>query len=164
VGAHSLLLIDLWGALMNTEVTEEITSFLAERQDLEVVDVRCTGVGSKTSIQVLLDKEGGISLDDLTEVNRQLSKKLDEWDPIAGAYMLEVSSAGLERPLTKLSHYQRFIGRKVKILLQPDNERRKISAVLAGVEGEIIILETESETLKLPFSKIKKANLVFVMK
>lgn len=146
-------------------ITEKIASFLGDRQDIEVVDVRHGSSGGKTVVQVLIDKEGGISLDDLTGINHQLSKAMDQWDVISGAYMLEVSSAGLERPLTKLQHYSRFSGRKVKILLHNpvEENRKRITGTIAGAEGDIIMVEAEEQMLRIPFTNIKKANLVFEM-
>lgn len=148
---------------MINELKGKIESFLAEDKDLEIVDVRLGASGGKKLVQVLLDKESGIGLDDLTEVNRRLSKALDKWEIIPGAYILEVSSAGLERPLTQIQHYSRFSGRKAKIqLFEPVGEkRRKITGIIRGVEGSTITIESDTEIFKLPFTNIKKANLVF---
>lgn len=151
---------------MRTELTERIESLLAEDVQLEVVDVRIgSGAGSKNSIQVLLDKEGGISLDDLTEINRRISKALDTWDLIPGAYILEVSSAGIERPLYKIENYARFSGRRVKVTLidSVGNCPKKFSGIIAGTDGSSIRFDLQGELIEIPFSNIKKANLVFEM-
>jgi ribosome maturation factor RimP len=149
---------------MIEQIREKIESLLAE-VSLEVVDVRLGGSGGRKLVQILLDKEGGISLDDLTEVNKRVGNALDEWDLIPGAYMLEVSSAGLERPLITIEHFQRFSGRKVKILLiEPINaNRRKITGYIKGVDGETVSVQEEAEEFKLDINNIKKANLVFEM-
>jgi len=150
---------------MISEVKEKIVSFLSHNKSIEVVDVRLGAYGGKTLVQVLLDKEGGIGIDDLTEVNRKLSKVMDEWDVLPAAYMLEVSSAGLDRPLLEVNHFIRFSGRKVKVLLYEPvgDNRRNITGVIIGVHGDIIDIESDSELFKISFKNMKKANLVFEM-
>lgn len=150
---------------MNKQIGTRIELALASFDDIEVVDVRCSGRGGKGLVQVFLDKEGGITLDDLTHINRYLSKEMDTWDVGTGAYMLEVSSAGLERPLTKLEHYVRFIQHSVKIELHEamDDNRRKYTGIIQGVQGDIISLETETGMVTIPYDKIKKANLIYVL-
>ena len=148
---------------MNRQIGERIEQALASFEDIEVVDVRCSGRSGKGLVQVLLDKGGGITLDDLTHINRFLSKEMDAWDVGKGAYMLEVSSAGLERPLTKLEHYGRFIQRKVKVELHQamEDKRRKYTGIILGVQGEVISIETETGIVVIPYAKIKKARLVY---
>ncbi|MGI6364544.1 MAG: ribosome maturation factor RimP [Bacillota bacterium] len=148
---------------MNRQIGEKIEKALAGFEDIEVVDVRFGSSGGKGLVQVLVDKGGGISLDDLTKINRFLSKEMDAWDVASGAYMLEVSSAGLERPLTKLEHFARFSQRKAKIVLHEalaDN-RKKYTGIIQRVQGDIIHLETETGMAEIPYAKIKKANLVY---
>jgi len=146
-------------------IKEKISSFISQNADIEVVDVRLGSQGGRMRIQVLLDKEGGISMEDLTEVNRRLSKAMDQWDMVSDSYLLEVSSAGLERPLTKLEHFKRFHGKKVKIVLKEPlvEKRRKLTGLIAGVEGDEVSIEDDAQVLNIDFSNIKKANLVFEM-
>lgn len=148
---------------MNSQIREKIESVLSEIENIEVVDVRFGSTGGKSLVQVLLDKEGGISLDDLTEVNRFLSREMDNWDTGTDAYMLEVSSAGLERPLTKLEHFDRFRQRKVKLMLHEPGEgnRKNYTGVITDVCGDSIFLHVESEPIEVVYSNIKKANLVY---
>src|SRR5690554_2206539 len=143
-------------------IKEKISSFISQDADIEVVDVRVGSQGGRMRIQVLLDKEGGISMEDLTEVNRRLSKAMDQWDMVSDSYLLEVSSAGLERPLTKLEHFKRFHGKKVKIVLKEPlvEKRRKLTGLIAGVEGDEVSIEDDAQVLNIDFSNIKKANLV----
>lgn len=149
---------------MNKQVGDRIQLALASFEDIEVVDVRCGGRGGKGLVQVLVDKEGGITLDDLTHINRFLSKEMDSWDVGTGTYMLEVSSAGLERPLTKLDHFIRFVQHKVKIELHEaiDDNRKKYTGIIHDVQGDLISLEVETGMIEIPYAKIKKANLVYV--
>lgn len=150
---------------MNDQIKGKIESFFADQQPLELVDVRIGGSGGKMLLQVLLDKEGGISLDDLTGVNRQLSKALDEWDLLSGAYMLEVSSAGVERPLVKMDDFKRFSGRKAKLLMHSplEENRKKVTGIIKEIIGDKIIIEAEDQAFEIQYENIKKANLVFEM-
>ena len=160
-----LLLINKRGYKMIDQLRDKIESLLIDPQDLEIVDVRLGGSGGKMLVQILLDKEGGIGLDDLTDFNRRVSSALDDWDLIPGAFMLEVSSAGLERPLITLEHFQRFIGNKAKVLLNEpiDNNRRKIIGYIKGAHASKVTVEDESDVYEINLNNIKKANLVFEM-
>jgi ribosome maturation factor RimP len=81
--------------------------------DLEDVVVR--RAGSRHLVQVVVDKDGGISLDDVADVSRVVSDALDASDAIAGAYVLEVGSPGVDRPLTEPRHWRRNVGRLVAV-------------------------------------------------
>ena len=86
---------------MNKQVIKErIEEYLTGNYDIEVVDIRFGSMAGKILVQILVDKTGGITLDDLSEINRNLSREMDAWDTGPDAFVLEVSSAGVERPLT----------------------------------------------------------------
>lgn len=129
--------------------------------DLELVDVEYLKEPTGWVLRVFLDKaEGGIDLDDCQRVSGALDKKLDEEDPISGAYSLEVSSPGLERPLTKKSDYQRFAGRLVQIRTYSGiHGRKRFEGVLEGLSEESVILNWEGETIEIPLELVAKANL-----
>src|SRR5690554_3425170 len=88
---------------------------IVESSEIELVDVEYVKEQSGWILRVFLDKPGGIDLDDCSRVSEELDEKLDQEDPIPGAYSLEVSSPGLERPLKKASDYQRFAGKLANI-------------------------------------------------
>ena len=99
-------------------IVELVTDWVDEiikGSDLELVDVEYVKESTGWILRVFLDKPGGIDLDDCQAVSAVLDKKLDQEDPIPGAYSLEVSSPGLERPLKKRADYERFAGRLVQI-------------------------------------------------
>jgi ribosome maturation factor RimP len=105
----------------------------------------------------------GVTLDDCSQVSRQVGAMLDVDNPIQGRYVLEVSSPGIDRPLFELRHYHRHIGSEVKIRLSsPINQRRQFKGRLQRVEGENIYIQVEDseESVVLPFSAIEKANVV----
>jgi ribosome maturation factor RimP len=119
-----------------------------------------SGAGSAV-LRVYIDHQRGITLEDCEAVSRQLGSVLDVEDPVAGHYDLEVSSPGLDRPLFKLEHFERFGGERARIrLLAKLNGRRRYDGVLAGVDGTTVLLDAEGERFELPFELIESARLV----
>jgi ribosome maturation factor RimP len=111
-------------------------------------------------LRVYIDNEAGITLDDCARVSYQLSGVLDVEDPVPGRYQLEISSPGLDRPLSKLEHFARFSGSLARLqLAHPIDGRRKFKARLAGVEDGHVLIQEGGETLRIPFESIEKARL-----
>ena len=141
---------------MITDWVEEIV----QNSDLELVDVEYVKEHTGWILRVFLDKPGGIDLQDCQRVSTILDKKLDEEDPIAGAYSLEVSSPGLERPLRKAADYERFAGRQVQIRTYSGiYGRKRFEGTLEGLLGENVLLKWEGETIEIPLELVSKANL-----
>jgi len=88
---------------------------LAEQLGLEIWDIEFKREGSEYFLRVFLDKEGGVSIQDCEAFSRALDPMLDEADPIDSSYCLEVSSAGIDRPLRRDSDYLRFLGSRVEV-------------------------------------------------
>ncbi len=113
-------------------------------------------------LRIILDKEGGITLGDCEEVSKRISALLDVEDVIPVSYLLEVSSPGLTRELTKASHFEFFQGRLVRVVLrEPIESRRDMKGYIEGVR-EGILQFREKETGKeyhIPLSLIARANL-----
>lgn len=106
-------------------------------------------------------RDAGVGLHDCEKVSRQVSSVLDVEDPIASHYTLEVSSPGMDRPLFCLAHYQRSIGEKVSIKLSRKFEERKnFAGIIAGVEGDEVVLRVDDDEYLLPVELIDKANIV----
>ena len=121
---------------------------------------------NKAMLRVYLDSDDGITVDDCGRASRQINAALDVEDPISGAYDLEVSSPGLERPLFSLEQYQRYVGHKVKVKLHvPLDDRRHFSGVIVSVsdDGQIKLdLEQDGSELMdvtLAFMDIAKGHL-----
>jgi ribosome maturation factor RimP len=112
-------------------------------------------------LRIYIDSENGILVDDCGKVSHQISGVLDVEDPIPGNYQLEVSSPGAERPLFKLSQFEQFIGHTVTVsLLKAINNRRKITALIQKIEGDIVFLSEAEQILEIPFAAMSKARLV----
>jgi ribosome maturation factor RimP len=112
-------------------------------------------------LRVYIDSEAGIVVDDCSKVSHQLSGVLDVEDPIPGNYQLEVSSPGMDRPLFKREHFERFVGSLAKVqLLRPLEGRRKFKARLQGLSGDSVVLEEDGLRYEIPLDLIDKARLV----
>ncbi|HHT91626.1 MAG TPA: ribosome maturation factor RimP [Firmicutes bacterium] len=133
---------------------------IIQGSDLELVDVEYVKEHSTWVLRVYLDKPDGIDLEDCQRVSQALDLKLDAEDPIPGAYSLEVSSPGLERPLKKASDYQRFKGRLVKIRTYSGlHGRKRFEGILEGLRDENVVLKWEGDTIEIPLELVAKANL-----
>jgi ribosome maturation factor RimP len=107
-------------------------------------------------------EDGRIGLDECADVSRAISKKLEENEIIDGAYRLEVSSPGIDRPLTRLEDFQKYRGFDTKIELNAPNEdgQKRFRGIVEGLEGHHIIFKTEDGTMKIEFASLSKAKLV----
>lgn len=127
----------------------------------ELVRVRLQG-GKRATLQIMAERpDGGIEVEDCAKISRGVSAVLDVEDPISGQYSLEVSSPGIDRPLTRPKDFDRYIGYAVKIeTAQLIDGRRRFKGVLEGVEdGEILVTIPEG-TIGLSFDMIADAKLV----
>src|SRR5947209_13121703 len=106
----------------------QIAAPLAAQEGLELIDAEIGGGGGRQILRIFIDKAGGVSLDDCSAVSRAVSAALDVEDPVDGAYDLEVSSPGLDRPLRTEEHFRKFAGEKVRVRTfgpVPECENRK---------------------------------------
>jgi len=128
----------------------------------ELVELEFLPQGRGGLLRLYIDHQPeAVTLDDCERVSRQVSSVLDVEDPVPGAYSLEVSSPGLDRPLRKLGDFQRFAGRRAKVeLTLPLNGRRRFTGILTGVEADEILMEVDGESFRLPVQQIGKAHLV----
>jgi ribosome maturation factor RimP len=139
----------------------ELATQIADGEAMEVIDVELRREGTRAGrvLRVYLDKEGGPNVDDLGRVSRQLSELLDSQDIVEGSYTLEVSSPGINRPLKKPEHFQRFIGKRVRIRTgDMIDGRRSFLGILSEVSGDTIRIEVEGKPYQIPFSMIEKSN------
>lgn len=129
---------------------------------LEVVKVTFHGGGRKV-LEVLIDRIDGdkVKVKDCRDASRNISAILDVEDVIKDKYFLEVSSAGIERPLVKLQDFERFVGREIKIRLkEPHNNNSSFKGKLLEVKDNDIIIKSKNVTLTFAYDNIKGANLI----
>jgi ribosome maturation factor RimP len=121
--------------------------------------------GRQATLQVMAERsdEVAMSVEDCAEISRSLSPLLDVADPIAGTYMLEISSPGIDRPLTRPEDYDRFAGREAKIeLLRPIAGRKRFRGRLNGTADGMIRLVIDGGEVRLPLDAVARARLVIV--
>lgn len=144
------------GEEMMALLTPAVESLGYELSDLEV---KLGGKGGV--VRLFIDKPGGVGLADCETVSRQISALLDVEDPVPGRYVLEVSSPGLDRRLTKIEHFQRFMGEDVRVKLRfPVAGRRNFRGALRAADEESIEVEVDGESHRLPIATIASARLV----
>lgn len=127
----------------------------------ELVGVEYLPQGKHSIVRVYIDHEDGIRVEDCEQASRQISGVLDVEDPISGQFLLEVSSPGIDRPLFKAEHYERFSGEVAEIRLRtPQQGQRKFTGRLAGVENDCVLLDMENgDQVSLPINDIERARL-----
>lgn len=144
---------------------ESLVTPIIKDNNFELVDVEYVKEGSDYYLRVFADKEGGINIDDCVLISRALEEKLDAEDKIEEAYILEVSSPGLTRPLKKDKDFKRSIGKLVEVkLYRAINGVKEISGYLESYsENEISLVDENSdETIILKRSDISIIRLAFV--
>ncbi|GBC77126.1 Ribosome maturation factor RimP [bacterium HR08] len=130
----------------------------------ELVHVEITGGRRGMTLRVLVDKPGGITVEECARVSERIGVVLDVEDPIPHRYVLEVCSPGIERGLYRKSDYARFAGRTVKIETWEQIEgRRHFTGELIGIQGdEVTVRERElKRDVVIPYPKIRRAHLAF---
>ena len=147
-------------AAMDRRLAEIITPVI-EDMGFELVRVRLMS-GKNATLQVMADRpDGGIDVDDCAQISTAIGAVLDVEDPIVDEYALEVSSPGIDRPLTRLKDFANFEGYEAKI--ETDDlidGRRRFKGELAGVEGDEVLINIEEGTVGLKFEWLTDAKLV----
>ena len=126
---------------------------------VELWDVRYLKEGASWYLRVYIDKPGGITIDDCTNVSHAIDPVIDEADPIDGSYYLEVCSPGIERELTRPEHYIKLTGKKIRIKLYKAFEGKKEYEGILKSSGENIVLETETGEIEFELKEISKSVL-----
>ncbi len=132
-----------------------------ESMGFELVRLRLMG-GKRATLQIMAERpDGTMEVEDCAGLSRQLSVILDVEDPIAAEYTLEVSSPGIDRPLTRLTDFDRWEGYEAKLETTELIEgRKRFKGLLAGTEGNEVLLEIEEGTVGLEFDWLADAKLV----
>lgn len=148
--------------------TELVTPIIDEG-GYELVDVEYVKEGADYYLRVFADKEGGINIDDCVNISRALEAKLDEADQIKDAYILEVSSPGLTRPLKKEKDFARSIGKLVDIkLYKAVDGAKELSGYLSSYTDDVIVVSIENDNSQREFeikrNEISMIRLAFVEK
>ena len=126
--------------------TETLLTPIVERFGVSIYDVEYVKEGSDWYLRAYIDKPEGVNIQDCENVSRALSDALDAEDFIADAYILEVSSPGLGRPLKKDKHLEKSIGEEVELkLYKAVDKQKEFSGILIGFDADVITLEIEEQ-------------------
>jgi ribosome maturation factor RimP len=147
------------GMEIRQRVIELVEPVLMER-GLELVEVEQRPEGRGQVLRLLVDREGGVDLEELSRLSRELSDLFDVEEPVPGAYTLEVSSPGINRPLRKPEHFVRYIGKRVRLRShEPVGGQRNFVGTLTTVTAGGITLRSDTGSeLTILFSNLDKAN------
>jgi ribosome maturation factor RimP len=148
----------------------ELLDPVAEAKGYEIVRLRLMGGDKQRRLQIMAERppengvgEGEMNVEDCARLSRGVSEVLDAADPISGEYLLEVSSPGVDRPLTRLKDFTTYAGYEARLELDRLAEgRKRFRGVLAGVDGDNVAIDLEGEesTALVPFAWITEAKLV----
>ncbi len=148
---------------MLTSKEQSILSALepvAQLNNVEIVTIEVTGSKKAPTIRVYIDTENGVGFDELSAAQTWISECVEALDPFPGAYTLEVSSPGIDRPLRTPEHFSRCVGQEavVKTTSAIDG-RSQFSGTITSATEQLVILENQSRRIEIPFDHIKRAHI-----
>lgn len=143
----------------------EIARPAAQDLGLELVCVKIIGEGGGMNVQVMAENPAtkNLGVEDCTKLSKAISALMDVEDPINGAYRLEVSSPGIDRPLVKIEDFETFKGFEAKLesdMPIVETGQKRFKGVLQGTNGNAVVIETEQGIAEIPFHNLTKAKLV----
>lgn len=146
------------------ELTEKMLEPIMQAHQYELVDVEYVKESGQWYLRVYADKEGGITINDCEVISRALEVKLDEADPIAEPYVLEVSSPGLDRVLKKDKDFERYLGYSVDVkLYQAINKKKEFTGELISYNADRITIEADGQEMNFERDKVAVVRLtVFI--
>lgn len=154
-----------WDGMKIRQLEEELVKLIEPVitfEGLELWELTFRREAQGWILKVLMEKAGGVTHEDCELISRQISDLLDVEDLIDRPYRLEVSSPGLDRPLLKESHFQRFIGQEAKITTKSawEGQRRFTGKILAVQDHKILLEDRTRGRVEIPLEDIEKANLL----
>ena len=145
------------------KITEQITQLakpIVEEAGCSLWDVEYVREGSDYFLRIYIDKAGGVDIADCEKIHRKMDPILDEKDPIAGSYIFEVCSAGIERPLKRPSDFEAFMGSPVLVkLYRPRNGLKELPCILRGYADGRVTVEAGKETITFEKSEVALVRL-----
>lgn len=131
----------------------------AEQEGVEIVTIEVVGAKKAPTIRVFIDTPDGVSFDELSSSQAWINDLMDELDPFPGAYTLEVSSPGIDRPLRTLEHFARFVGDTAVLKTQPLDGRSAWTGCIVRAEDDAVTLDVDGAEVCIPMNIIKRAHL-----
>jgi ribosome maturation factor RimP len=140
------------------EIREE-SARMAERRGWELVDAALKGTRPPRTLQVFLDRTGGITVEECAEFSRDLSAWIDSRFPDAESCRIEVSSPGLDRPLRTRRDFERNLGRNLAVEWTLDGKNRQDAGILQSADDEAVTLSDGKRTFAVPLARIVRAKI-----
>jgi ribosome maturation factor RimP len=139
---------------------EDLIRPLLAAQHVDLVELSCRPSAGRWLLRCLVDTTGGITLDELSGLNRAIGALLDERNVVPGPYVLEVSSPGLDRPLKHWKDFERAIGRRIRVstLLSIDGRREHVGELLSASEEAIVLKLDDGDKMKVELAHIAWAH------
>jgi ribosome maturation factor RimP len=148
---------------MANDLKARLTKLLdaaATERGFELVLLEVAGTRREPLVQVFLDHDGGITIDQIAQANKWIDELIEPLSGLENGYTLEVSSPGIERPLVKLTDFDRFVGSEAKLTLTREVEGRKhLTGTLRGTEESEVLVEADGAMVRIPFDSINRAKL-----
>lgn len=147
-----------------TQRLKNVAQPVADSLALEIVELIFVDAKRRPTVRVLVDKDGGVTLDDCAAMSRGFGAVLDAQDVTPGPYNLEVSSPGAERPFSSLKQYKRSLNKAVEVVLQePIDRMSHLRGTLVEVGEDRIVVQTEKgRSVEVPLARVKRANRVVI--
>lgn len=146
--------------MRDQKTIEQTVAKALENEQVELVDLVIQNQGKKKLLQFFVDKIGGVTLDDCGVLTDKIDAILEMENLIDGAYILEVSSPGVNRVLKKPAHFKQFISQRVKVVLKvPLEGRGFFTGVIAQADDNAFVLDDGTNQYRFAYDNIKKANL-----
>jgi len=144
-----------------TERIESIASEIAKKMDVEFVHAEVVGSKRNPTVRVFIDKPDGVTIDDCAKFSHEMEEVLDADDFIPSAYVLEVSSPGIERQLYRIEDFVKFTGRlaRLKTAEEIDGQKNFTGTIESVEDNTVVFGDTTKGTVRIPYSSIAKANL-----
>jgi ribosome maturation factor RimP len=141
-----------------TELKNLIRPILEEHQ-VFLVDMELRGQPNNQVLSIYLDTEAGITLQQISDITREIEGLLDLEDPIPGKYRLDISSPGIDRPLTEKWQYKKNVGKEILITLEENGKTVQKTGTLEALEDDRIVLIEKKQKIYISLDRIKKATI-----
>jgi ribosome maturation factor RimP len=139
---------------------QELADRVATGHGVEVLELTLRGQGRSRVLSVILDAEEPVEADVVELVSKELSRELDQADPVPGSYILEVSTPGLSRPLQTSRDFRRQRGHEVTILRAGTPDDASVQGVVVDADDEAVVLEAGGEQVRVPLSEVVRGTVV----
>ncbi|GAB4371192.1 MAG: ribosome maturation factor RimP [Calditrichia bacterium] len=130
------------------------------RSNYHLVELKLRGKLNNQVLSIVVDTDTGITMQQITDLSREIEDILDMHDPIEGKYRLDISSPGIDRPLTEIWQFRKNVNRQLKVRYTQEDEQREVTGTLTEVSENYIVLQTKKEQMTLPIQNIVKAQIM----